>query len=78
VIDIVDKIKAGKKIEAKNGHFEQKAHNINNINNLHKGIERFKKVAGRNTQALQRSLIVGQIWDTIKIKEGSEVHGSRF
>jgi len=62
VIDIIDKIEAGKKIEVKNRHFEQKADNVNNINNLHKGIEQFKKIVGRNTQARQRSLIVGRIW----------------
>ena len=53
MIDIVDKIEARKKIKSGNGHFEKIADNANNINNLHKDMERFKKIVGRNTQAHQ-------------------------
>ena len=39
MIDIVDKIESEKKSEPKNGHFKQKADNVNNINNLYKAVE---------------------------------------
>jgi len=57
-MDIANKIDAEKKIKAENRNFEQKADSVNNINYLHKAVERLKIIMRRITLAM----ILNRLW----------------